>query len=383
MNHRKIGKLDWEVSALGFGALRLPTTDGNPANIDKPEAIRMIRYAIDQGVNYVDTAYPYHAGQSEVLVGEALKDGYREKVRLATKMPVQDVEAAGDLDRIFSEQLEKLQTNRIDFYLFHGMNAQNLSKLREFNILKWAEGKMAQGKIDKLCFAFHDEYDVFKEVVDEYDNWTHCQIQYNFMDTEYQAGRRGMEYAASKGLGVVVMEPLRGGVLGKKPPAAVAAVWESSPQKRSHVEWALGWVWAQAEVSFLLSGMSTMEQVEQNCEYASRSAIGSFSPEEQTVMDAAKVAFRGLVPVPCTACGYCMPCPHGVFIPRVFQLYNDTVMYNDPKRGRFLYHDPMGLEPEQMADKCTECGECLEACPQSIANPDFMKEAHAMLGSEE
>ena len=170
MQYRKFGKLDWQVSALGFGAMRMPTTDGNPANIAKPEAIKMIRHAIDHGVNYLDTAYPYHAGQSERLVGEALKDGYREKMRLATKMPVRQVESADDLDLIFAEQLGRLQETKIDFYLLHGMNAMNLRKVRDFNILKWAEVKMAEGSIDRLGFSFHDDYDVFKEVVDEYDN---------------------------------------------------------------------------------------------------------------------------------------------------------------------------------------------------------------------
>ena len=383
MQYRKFGKLDWEVSALGFGAMRMPITDGNPANIDKPEAIKMIRYAIDNGVNYLDTAYPYHAGQSERLVGEALKDGYREKMRLATKMPVRRVESADDLDRIFAEQLERLQESKIDFYLFHGMNAMNLRKVREFNILKWAEGKMAKGNIDRLGFSFHDEYDIFKEIVDEYDNWTFCQVQYNFMDIDFQAGRRGVEYAAGKDMGVVVMEPLRGGLLGKEPPAAVADVWASAPQKRSQVEWALQWVWNHPEVSLALSGMSTMEQVEQNVEYAGRSSPNNLSADEAALIDSARAAYRGRTPVPCTSCGYCMPCPNGVEIPRVFQIFNDAVMYNDPKVGRLRYRGPMGLKPEQMADQCIECGECLEACPQSIPIPDWMKEVHAMLGPKQ
>lgn len=383
MKYRKFGKLNWEVSALGFGAMRLPTTDGIPANINKPEAIKMIRYAIDNGVNYLDTAYPYHSGQSERLVGEALKDGYREKIRLATKLPVRIVESADDLDRIFAEQLERLQDSKIDFYLFHGMNAMNLRKVREFNILKWAEGKMAKGNIDRLGFSFHDEYDIFTKVVDEYDNWTFCQVQYNFMDIDFQAGRRGVEYAAGKDMGVVVMEPLRGGMLGKEPPPEVADVWASASQKRSQVEWALKWVWNQPEVSLALSGMSTMEQTEQNVEYAGRSGANSLSADEEALIDCARAAFRGRIAVPCTGCGYCMPCPNGVEIPRVFQIFNDAVMYNNPNAGRFRYRGPMGLRPEQMADQCIECGECLEACPQSIPIPDWMKEVNAILGQKQ
>jgi len=380
MQYRKFGKLHWQVSALGFGAMRLPTTDGSPANIDKPEAIKMIRYAIDNGVNYVDTAYPYHAGQSERLVGEALKGGYREKIRLATKMPVRLVESADDLDRIFAEQLERLQENKIDFYLFHGMNAMNLRKVKEYNILKWAEGKMAKGNIDRLGFSFHDEYDIFKEIVDEYDNWTFCQLQYNFMDIDFQAGRRGVEYAASKDMGVVAMEPLRGGLLGKEPPTTVSDVWLSTPRKRSQVEWALEWVWNQPEVSLALSGMSTMEQVKQNVEYASRSGVNSLSTDETVLIGRAREAYLGRIPIPCTNCGYCMPCPNGVEIPRAFQIFNDAVMYDDPKRGKTRYAGRVGLKPEEMADQCIECGECLEACPQNIPIPDRMKEVHIMLG---
>ena len=383
MKYRRFGKLDWEVSALGFGVMRMPTTDGEPANIDKPESIRMIRYAIDQGVNYLDTAYPYHGGESEKLVGEALKDGYRQKIKLATKMPIRMVEKAEDLDRFFNEQLERLQGDKIDFYLFHGVNASNWGKIQEFKALKWAEDKMAKGNIVRLGFSFHDEYEVFKQVVDGYDNWTFCQLQYNFMDVDYQAGRRGVEYAADRGLGIVVMEPLRGGMLGKEPPAAVAEVWKSAPQKRSQVEWALQWVWNQPEISLALSGMSTMEQVEQNCRFADHSSPGTLSEEELALVDRARAAYRGLCPISCTGCGYCVPCPNGVDIPSVFQVFNDANMYDDMKWGKERYNGRMGLPPEQTADNCIECGECLEVCPQSVPIPDWMKEVHAVLGGEE
>ena len=208
MNYRKFGKLDWKVSALGFGAMRLPLVGGAHDKVDEPEAIRMIRYAIDHGVNYLDTAYPYHGGQSERIVGNALKDGYRAKMKLATKLPVRMVESAQDFDRFFNQQLERLQTDKLDFYLFHGLSAQSWAKVRDMQILKWAETQMAKGRFAHLGFSFHDSYDAFKGIIDDYDNWTLCQIQYNYMDVENQAGRRGVEYAASKGLAIVVMEPL-------------------------------------------------------------------------------------------------------------------------------------------------------------------------------
>ena len=205
MQYRQFGKLDWKVSALGFGAMRLPVINNEQTNVDEPEAIRMIRYAIDHGVNYLDTAYPYHGGNSERIVGRALKDGYREKMKLATKLPARMIESAADFDRIFNEQMERLQTDKIDFYLLHGLNGRSWPKVRDMGVLRWAEEKIAAGRFDYLGFSFHDDLDVFKEIVDAYD-WTMCQVQYNYMDIEIQAGRKGVEYAANKGLAIVVME---------------------------------------------------------------------------------------------------------------------------------------------------------------------------------
>ncbi len=384
MKYRKFGKLDWEVSALGFGVMRLPTTDGDPANIDKPEAIRMIRYAIDHGVNYLDTAYMYHSSRSESLLAEALKDGYRQKVRVATKMPVSMVEAPDDFDRFFNEQLERLQDDKIDFYLLHGLDALAWSKARDFGIIPWAEEQMSRRRIDRLGFSFHDDYDVFKNIVDAYDNWTFCQIQYNYMDVDLQAGRRGLEYAAAKGLAVVVMEPLRGGMLAKEPPSAVVEVWQDSlPQKRTRVDWALQWLWDQPEVSLVLSGMSTMEQVEQNCFFADHSAPGSLTAADLALVGRVREAYRGLVPIPCTACGYCLPCSSGVEIPGIFQIFNDATMYGDPEMGKLRYQGRLGLKAEECADRCIECGECLDVCPQGIPIIDWLKEAHATLKLEQ
>ena len=242
MKYRRFGKLDWAVSALGFGLMRLPVIADNRANIDEPEAIRMIRYAIDHGVNYLDTAYGYHEGHSESLAGRALGDGYREKVKLATKLPVWLVTKAQDFDRYLNEQLERLQTEKIDFYLLHGLNGERWPAMRDLGILGWAEAKRAQGKFEHLGFSFHDDYKVFKRIVDGYDDWALAQIQYNYMDVNFQAGRRGLEYAAGKGLAVVVMEPLRGGRLSKEPPAPVARAWETAPQKCTPAGWGLRWV---------------------------------------------------------------------------------------------------------------------------------------------
>jgi len=379
MQYRKFGKLDWEVSALGFGAMRLPLIDRDSVNVDEPESIRMIRYAIDHGVNYLDTAYPYHSGQSERIVGRALQDGYRDRVKLATKLPARLMESAQDFDRYFNEQLERLQTEKIDFYLLHGLNGQSWPKVRDLGILSWAEGSISDGRIGHLGFSFHDDYEVFKEIVDAYDNWTLCQILYNYMDVNFQAGTCGLKYAAARGLAVVVMEPLRGGCLSK-PPDQVAKLWKSAPQNRTPVEWALLWVWNQPEVSVALSGMSMMEQVVENVAVADRSGPGTLIPEELALINEVSEAYHGLSPVPCTNCGYCMPCPNGVEIPSIFQMYNEAIMYDDLRIPRLRYGDPAGLKEEQRADQCTECGECLEACPQEIPITEWLKKAHSLLG---
>ena len=379
MQYRKFGKLDWKVSALGFGAMRLPTTDNNQANINEPEAIRMIRRAIDGGVNYLDSAYLYHMGNSERLVGKALQDGYRAKVRIATKIPPNAVQTAADFDRIINEQLGKLQTNKIDFYLLHGLNAETWPKIRDLGIIPWAEKMMKAGKIGNLGFSFHDKFEVLKSIIDYYDNWTFCQVQYNFMDVENQAGRKGVEYAAGKNMAVVVMEPIRGGLLAKEPPETIAKLWQKSSREWNRAEWALHWVWNQPEVSVALSGMSTMAQVEENLVSAGRSGPGILKPADLALIEEVRKAYQGLSPIPCTGCGYCQPCPNNVVIPDIFRLYNEAIMYNDMNIGKMRYASPFGIKPERRADQCVECGNCEKECPQKVEVIDWLKKVHKAL----
>jgi predicted aldo/keto reductase-like oxidoreductase len=377
MKYRTFGRLDWQPSALGFGAMRLPTFDNDPAQIDEAEATRMLRYAIDHGVNYVDTAYPYHRQASEPFVGRALQDGYRERVKLATKMPTWLIESMEDFDRYLGEQLERLQTGHIDFYLLHGLGKARWPTLCDLNVFDWAEGAIADGRIHHLGFSFHDEYQVFQEIVDASDLWTFCQIQYNYMDVDYQAGTRGLEYAAEKGLAVVVMEPLRGGRLTKSVPPGVQKIWDGAQVKRTPADWALQWVWNHPQVSLLLSGMSTMEQVVENIASADRSSPGVLSREELAMFDQARETYQTLSPIPCTDCKYCLPCPNGVNIPRVFEIYNDLMMYGDEQRAQMVYNTFM--KAEERADLCIECGECLEQCPQQIEIPEWLAKAHEIL----
>jgi uncharacterized protein len=376
MQYRKFGKLDWKCSALGFGAMRLPTMDTNSANIDEALAVRMMRYAIDHGVNYLDSAYMYHNGMSEKIIAKALQEGYRQKVKVATKLPVSMVTSVAQADKILHEQLEKLQTPRLDFYLFHGLGAANWAKVKDLGLIKWAESKMAEGLFSHLGFSFHDDFNVFKEIIDGYDNWILSQVQYNFVDVHHQAGIQGVRYAASKGLAVVVMEPIRGGNLSRKPPAAVAQIWATAPSVRTQAEWALLWVLNQPEVSLALSGMSTLEQVIENVGVAERSGTGLLNTVELSLLDSVREAYKGLYPVPCTKCRYCMPCPNGVDIPGVFEIYNESAAFDTMDMGRFRYNSPFGMKNEQKADKCIECGKCEEACPQKITIRDWLKKVH-------
>jgi len=367
VKYRRFGKLDWEVSALGFGCMRLPTR-GEYSEVDEARAVEMIRYAIDHGVNYFDTAWGYHGGNSEIVLGRALQNGYRDRVRVATKLPSPLVETWDDFDRFLNRQLEKLQVEHIDFYLLHGLRKARWENLSRLNVQKWAEGAMADGRIGCLGFSFHDSTEVLKEIIDAYDGWTFCQIQYNYMNEEEQAGTEGLEYAASKGLAVVIMEPLLGGRL-VNPPDAVQAVWDSAPRKRTPADWALQWLWNKPEVSVVLSGMSTLEQVQQNIASAAASGVNTLTAEELAVVARARDKYRELCPIPCTGCEYCMPCPNGVEIPRNFEVYNSGYMYNRPEEAREWYGR---MAEEGRASACVQCRECEEKCPQDILISEWM-----------
>ena len=376
MQYRKFGTLDWDVSVLGFGGMRLPLMPGDSEEIDEEKAISLIRHAIDKGISYLDTGYFYHDGNSERIIGKALKDGYRERVKLVTKLPVfmSIVETAADFDRMLDEQLGRLQTDKLDLYLLHGLNRNFWPKARDLGILEWAERAISDGRFDHFGFSFHDKLKIFRQIVDDYDNWAMCQVQYNFMDTEFQAGTAGVKYAAEKGLAVVVMEPLRGGKLAtQKQPAPVAAIWDSAATKRTPAEWALLWLLNQPEVTVALSGMGAIEEVDENVATADKSGPGTLRTDELELIDRVQQAYEGLSPIPCTACGYCIPCPQGVAIPNVFKFYNEAFMYEDPEGIRATYYGPNGIVEKRRADHCTECGECVEVCPQQIDVPDWMK----------
>jgi predicted aldo/keto reductase-like oxidoreductase len=379
MQYRNFGKLDWKVSALGFGGMRLPTTDGDPrsANLDERESIRIIRHAIDRGVNYLDTAYFYHGGNSERVLGETLRDGYRKLVKLATKSPTWLLHTPEDFDIKLAEQLQRLQTDYIDCYMLHGLSQKTWRNIvLKFNLLERAEQARRDGRIRHIGFSFHDDFAAFQEILNGYDHWDFTQIQYNYMDIENQAGTAGLKLAAEKGLAVIVMEPLLGGRL-TNPPAAIREIYERTPIKRSPADWAFQWIWDQPEVSVVLSGMSSLEQVEANLDSASRSRVHSFTAADHAVISELRSTYLERTPIPCTKCGYCMPCPNGVNIPRNLELYNDAHLHEDFPGSRYVYK--VFFPKAEHADACNDCNTCEELCPQKIPISDWMPKIAAAL----
>lgn len=308
-------------------------------------------------------------------MGKALKDGYREKVFLATKSPVWQVEKHEDFERILDEQLEKLQTDHVDMYLMHALNKERWEKIKNLRFFDFFEKAKAKGKIRFAGFSFHDSYPVFKEIVDGYD-WDFCQIQLNYMDVNYQAGLRGLKYAGSKGLAVVIMEPLKGGKLARLP-EKVMEILRKYNKDWSPVELSFRWIGHHPEVSTILSGMSTLEQVEQNVKIMSNITPGNLTDEDMKMIEEVRKTLESFAVINCTQCGYCMPCPNGVDIPGNFRLYNETIMFEDWEGGRRTYK---WFESQKSAASfCVECGECLSKCPQKLDIPNLLKKVHREL----
>jgi uncharacterized protein len=379
MQYRSFGNLGWKVSALGFGCMRFPTTDGKQIspNIDEAESIRMVRHAIDRGVNYVDTAYVYHDGRSEVVLGNALRDGYRERVKLATKLPTWLVNDPADFDKFLNEQLLRLRTDHIDCYLIHALNqARWRDRVLKFGLLDEAQKALADGRIRYLGFSFHDDFSVFEEILNGSDLWSFCQLQYNYMDIDNQAGTRGVQLAASKGLAVVVMEPLLGGRLAN-PPDDIRHTFQRFPAQHSPAEWAFEWLWTQSEISIVLSGMTTMRQVEENVHAAENARLHGFSLAEDDLIARVRELYKTRTAIPCTHCGYCMPCPNGVHIPSNFDIYNYAFLYDDVETARFKYQ--VMLADEERAGACIDCDICEGECPQKIAISDWMPKVASLL----
>ena len=373
MLYRKMPRSDKDLSILGFGCMRFPVLDNDPSKIDEVKAEEMLRYAIDHGVNYLDTAWPYHGtgsaegGNSEPFLGKLMSKGYREKVFLASKLPSWFINSREDMDVFLDKQLKRLQTDHIDFYLVHALGKRYWTSLTDLNLLEFLDKALMDGRINNAGFSFHDDsVDLFKEIVDAYD-WDFCQVQYNYLDEDYQAGKEGLEYAISKGLGIVIMEPLKGGSLAQALPEDAAKLLSELAPEKKPVDWALSWLWDHQDVHVVLSGMNTLEQVVENITLAERIRPGSLSVKEHEAINKVKTIMHSKVQVDCTSCGYCMPCPEGIDIPRNFFYYNNYHRFDDKQTrigARIMFNNL--LTEEQKGVNCVECGSCEPLCPQNI-----------------
>lgn len=370
MQYRPIGKTGVHASILGFGCMRLPIIDGKSDQIDMEQTDELFRHAYEQGLNYFDTAYIYHGETSEVALGRGVRR-FRDKVYIATKLPPGRAQSQDDMERLLDTQLQRLQTDYIDFYLLHALSKGTWERLDELKVTDFLNRALDDGRIRHAAFSFHDNLAAFKQIVDAYP-WAFAQVQHNFLQIDYQAGSEGIAYAAERGLGIVIMEPLHGGDLARENPAT-QPVWDAFPQRRSPVAWALRYLWSQPSISVVLSGMSAMSQLQENLALAKNPTISSplTKAEKQTLAEA-RAALLGRTRVPCTRCGYCMPCPHGVNIPGCFDQFNKSAVFNDRAGAKRRYNNFIGKEKD--ASKCRKCGRCLSLCPQHIDIPAVLKQ---------
>ena len=380
MQYRTVPKNGDRLSALGYGTMRLPlrTKEAGqsvePEQVDETRAIRQIKSAIDSGVNYFDTGYLYRNGESESVLGKALADGYRDRVKIADKLPPTLVDSREDMDRFLDIQLRRLDTDCIDYYMLLYLDPKLWIKMIDLGVFEFLETAQQAGKIKNIGFSFHGNPETFREIVNCYD-WTFCQIQYNILDEENQAGTEGLRYAASKNLAVMIMEPLRGGMLAQNLPESVRAIYDSTETSRSPAAWALRWVWDHPEVTVVLSGMNDDRHIQENTRICEDALPGSLTGDERATTDEAATSFKKLIKVNCTQCGYCLPCPQGVNIPACFLLYNQYHMHNTKDTTRKLYITRLikSDDTPSNASLCQDCGTCLSGCPQSIDIPKELK----------
>lgn len=373
MQYRSFPKIDKQLSVLGLGCMRLPVIDNDPAKIDKEKANVLLESALEAGINYVDSAWAYHKGMSEPWLGEAIERlGVRDKLNIASKSPVWLINEESDWDKFLELQLKRLRTTHIDFYLMHALNKERWDNVLKHNGLGFLEKAKKDGRIGHFGFSFHDNYSVFKDIIDAWDAWEFCQIQYNYIDEDYQAGAGGLQYAEQKGLGVIVMEPLRGGALARIP-KPVLEIFASYSKPRIPVEWALRHVLDRQEVVMTLSGMGKTEELWENVAIASSARINSITREERKIINKARDYMKSRMAVPCTGCDYCKPCPFGVSISSVFSLWNSALMFDskDQSKKTWLAEFDKSGGPKD----CTICQTCIPLCPQGINIPEKLAEA--------
>lgn len=375
MQYRLMPRSEDLISALGFGCMRFPTTkDGK---IDEDKAIQMLIYARDNGVNYFDTAWPYHNGESELFVGSFVASSNRNDLLLATKLPCWLVKTRQDMDNYLDNQLKRLNSDYIDYYLLHALNQKSWAEMKKLGVLDFLEQAKRDGRIRYAGFSFHDAYPLFKKISLAWE-WDFCQIMLNYFDTHYQAGMNGYRLAMERGMGIISMEPLRGGKLVSPIPPEVSAVWAKSKVPGSYLEKALRWVWDLPGCTVCLSGMSSLEQVQQNIALSEVCAPDSIDQKEKKLYVEARRAYIKRIAVNCSECRYCLPCPHQVAIPGVFGMYNEAKMFDDRDRHTREYN--MFIPDDNKASQCVNCGVCVPQCPQHIDIPSRMAEIKEYFG---
>ena len=377
MKYRTMGKLGIQTSAFGLGCMRFNGAASGDSTIDEQKAVSLIRRAIDGGVTYLDTAYVYLDKTSEIVLGKALRDGYRDRVNIATKMPAEFVHNREEMEALLESELKKLQTDHIDFYLMHGINREKWEYFKSIGAPEFFDDMKKAGKIRYKCFSFHGPYDEFEYILKDCD-WDMVQIQYNFMDINNQAGTKGLELAGSLGIPVVIMEGMLGGRLAKAPDN-VQALYDAFQVKRTPVEWAFRWLCNHPEVSVVLSGCNEAEQIAENLRIFDTVEAGIMTAEELQLIDDVRAAYISRTKIGCTGCRYCMPCPNGVDIPGVFSVWNNFSLYQiDPKTD-------WGMSTIRKngsgADKCIACGACEAACPQHLSIIEGLQDAWKDIGS--
>jgi predicted aldo/keto reductase-like oxidoreductase len=384
MIYNELGKTKLKVSRLGFGTMRLPTIGSND-NINKNEASKMLEYGIENGINLIDTAYPYHSktlegsGNSETFVGEFLaENSMRDEVYIQTKSPSWAIEKEEDFEYCLDQQLEKLQTDYIDIYLLHSLTVPDWYKVKDLNVLDFLDDCLSSGKVGHVGFSSHIEVDYVIEIIDEYPKWEVGLTQMNYLDEYYQSGIMGLNYLKEVNMGSMIMEPLRGGRLVNNIPPEVNELWQMAEVKRTPVEWALQYLWNRDDVDCVLSGMTSLDQVKENIEIASR--IDKISDYDQEIIREVARTYRGFLGNRCTRCGYCMPCPHGVDIINCLTEYNIAHMLNDPKASAMQYFSL--IDDDSRADSCVNCEECLPFCTQMLNIPEELQKVYEYFGSE-
>ena len=384
MLYNELGKTGLEVSRLGFGTMRLPTINSN-ADIDESEASAMLKYGIENGINIIDTAFPYHSvgidgnGNSERFVGKFLKENdLRDEILLQTKSPSWLIEKKEDFDTYLDLQLEKLQTDYVDIYLLHSLTVPDWYKVKDLEVLDFLDDCLSSGKVKHVGFSSHIEVDYLIEILDEYPKWEVVMTQMNYLDEYYQSGVMGLDYLKEVKVGSMIMEPLRGGRLVNNIPDEVQKLWDMAETKRTPVEWALQYLWNRDDVDCVFSGMTSLEQVKQNIEIAS--TIDKISPYDQELIREVARTYRTFLGNRCTRCGYCMPCPHGVDIINCLTEYNIAHMMGDPKASAMQYFTL--LDDDSRADSCVDCKECLPFCTQMIDIPKELQRVYEYFGSE-